>query len=115
MGDGFFIAFDDARDAIDCAVEIQRRLAEHRKEHGFAPWVRIGIHTAEATRQGDDYTGGGVHAAARIGALGGKEEIVVSAETLAGVGEISNAVSDARSVTLKGVPEPATIHSVEWR
>ncbi len=115
MGDGFFVAFDDAREALDCAVDIQRRLAAHRKDHGFAPWVRIGIHTAEATRQGDDYTGGGVHTAARIGDLGGKEEIVVSAETLATVGELSLPISEARSVTLKGVLEPVEVRSLDWR
>jgi class 3 adenylate cyclase len=115
MGDGFFVAFDDARESLDCAVEIQRRLAEHRREHGFAPWVRIGIHTAEATRQGDDYTGGGVHTAARIGDLGDKEEIVISAEALEAVGEISLPMSEARSVTLKGVADPVTVHTLDWR
>src|SRR5690606_4892459 len=114
-GDGFFVAFDDARDALDCAVDIQRRLAEHRKEHGFAPWVRIGVHTPEATRQGDDYTGGGVHDVARTADLGGREEIVVSAETLATIGEVSLPVSEARTVTLKGVPDPVAVHTLEWR
>lgn len=38
-GDGFFFAFDSASDAVDAAVAVQRRLAEHRREHGFAPWV----------------------------------------------------------------------------
>jgi len=30
-GDGFFVAFDRASDAIECAVDIQRRLARHRR------------------------------------------------------------------------------------
>ena len=71
-GDGFFVAFERASDALDCAVDIQRRLARHRREQGFAPTVRIGLHTAEATRQGRDYSGRGVHVAARIG--GGRHE-----------------------------------------
>ena len=36
-GDGFFVAFERATDAIDCAVDIERRLVRHRREHGFAP------------------------------------------------------------------------------
>ena len=48
---------------------IQRTLADHRRAHGFAPQVRIGVHAAEATRAAGDYEGAGVHAAARIGAL----------------------------------------------
>ena len=35
-GDGFFVAFERPRDGIECAVDIQRRLARHRREHGFA-------------------------------------------------------------------------------
>ncbi|MEE8336824.1 MAG: hypothetical protein V3R95_02055 [Dehalococcoidia bacterium] len=41
-GDGFFIAFEDSVTAVQCAVDIQRTLAEHRRTHGFAPQVRIG-------------------------------------------------------------------------
>ena len=50
-GDGFFVAFERAIDGLECAVDIQRRLARHRHEHGFAPTVRIGLHTAEASRE----------------------------------------------------------------
>src|SRR5207342_2253348 len=49
-GDGFFVSFWDVASAVSCAREIQRRLAEHRRDHGFAPQVRIGLHAAEATR-----------------------------------------------------------------
>ena len=43
-GDGFFVAFPDARTALACAIAIQRTLADHRRAHGFAPQVRIGVH-----------------------------------------------------------------------
>ena len=36
-GDGFFVAFGEADDGIGCAAAIQRALARHRAEHGFAP------------------------------------------------------------------------------
>src|SRR6185436_1741294 len=85
-GDGFFVAFSDAADAIAGAVDIQRSLARHRREHGFAPWVRIGLHTAEATGRGRNYMGGGIHVAARVGAIGGREEILVSAAVLEAAG-----------------------------
>lgn len=114
-GDGFFVAFENPRGAVGCAVEIQRRLAEHRREHGFSPWVRIGIHEAEATRQGDDYTGGGIHLASRIGDLGERDEIVVSSETMAGLEDLDHPVSQPRTVTLKGVAEPVEVHTVDWR
>src|SRR6185369_5297681 len=46
-GDGFFVTFDKATEAIECAIDIQRRLTRHRREQGFAPSVRIGLHTAD--------------------------------------------------------------------
>jgi class 3 adenylate cyclase len=46
--------------------------------HGFAPRVRIGVHGAEAAREGRAYRGKGVHTAARLGGLADGEEIVVS-------------------------------------
>ena len=42
------------------------------RQHGFAPSVRIGLHTAEASRRGTDYSGKGVHVAARVAALAGR-------------------------------------------
>jgi class 3 adenylate cyclase len=112
-GDGFFIAFEDAERAIACAVEIQRALASQRESQGFAPQVRIGLHTAEATRQGEGYTGSGVHRAARIGALAGAGEILISTQTLEGTGG-SFEISGARTVELKGMSEPANIALVVW-
>ena len=48
-GDGFFVAFADGRSALECAIATQRTLDQHRREHGFAPQVRIGVHEAEVT------------------------------------------------------------------
>jgi class 3 adenylate cyclase len=114
-GDGFFVAFERPSDAIEAAVEIQRRLVRHRREHGFAPWVRIGLHTAGATRRGRNYAGGGVHVAARVGAAAGKEEIVVSRDAVEAAGRIRFGLSDPREIALKGVKAPMEVRSVEWR
>ncbi|MGH8927570.1 MAG: adenylate/guanylate cyclase domain-containing protein [Acidimicrobiia bacterium] len=111
-GDGFFVAFDSAKQGIECAVAVQRELAEHRRTSGFAPMVRIGVHAAEANRRGDDYSGIGVHVAARVAALAGAGEVFVSTETLRGAEDFS--VSEPREVALKGVAEPITIVSVAW-
>ena len=60
-------------------------LADHRRDHGFAPGVRIGLHSAEATRTRGDYEGAGVHAAARIAALANGGEVLASQETVDGI------------------------------
>lgn len=112
-GDGFFAAFDSPARAIDCAVAIQHALAEHRRSSGFAPGVRIGVHAADATRRADDYSGRGVHVAARIAALARTGEVLASEDTARAAGN-RHAVSDARSVTLKGVGEPVDVVAVTW-
>ena len=113
-GDGFFASFADASSAASCAVAIQRLLAEHRRLHGFAPQVRIGMHAAEATVMVDDYAGMGVHQAARVGALAGSGEIVVTCETVEGE-PIPYSVSNERAVSLKGIARPVRVVSIDWR
>ncbi len=112
-GDGFFVAFPDARSALECAVAIQRTLADHRRDHGFAPGVRVGIHSAEATRAAGDYEGAGVHAAARIAALAQGGEVLASVETIDGIGGVVTA--EPREVSLKGLAKPVLVVAVDWR
>ena len=112
-GDGFFVAFADAASAVACAAEIQRALAEHRRDHGFAPKVRIGLHAAEATRVAGDYEGAGVHAAARIGALAAGGEVLASLETVEGIDDVT--FGEAREVTLKGLAKPVPVVAIDWR
>jgi class 3 adenylate cyclase len=111
-GDGFFVAFDSAKRGIDCARAIQRALAEHRHDVGVALAVRIGLHTAEANRRGDDYSGMAVHVAARVAALAGGGEIYATAETLADAAEIG--ASDPRETVVKGVSAPVRVAAVTW-
>jgi class 3 adenylate cyclase len=106
-GDGFFLAFPAADRAIAAAVAIQREAA------GDLPFeIRIGAHTAEATSLGENYRGKGVHVAARIGALGGGEEIIASLETVAALTGVRT--SEPRSERLKGISEPVDVVTVDW-
>jgi class 3 adenylate cyclase len=113
-GDGFFVAFREVRSALRCAVAVQRTLAEHRRAHGFALLVRIGIHAGEATRRGQDYGGAEVHKAARIAALAEGGEILASQETVAEA-DGGFRITKVRDVTLKGIAEPVRVGRLEWR
>ncbi len=113
IGDGFFVAFERPEPAVRCAVEIQRALERHRVEHGFAPPVRIGVHEAEATQEGSDYQGRGVHEAARIAGAAGADEILVSGPIAAFLD--GTAVSEPRRLNLKGFREPVEVVAVDWR
>jgi class 3 adenylate cyclase len=114
-GDGFFVAFDDPGSAVDCAIAMQRMLDAHRREHGFAPRLRIGIHAAEATRRGGDFFGQGVHVAARVAAAGAAGEILATVETMAQSARPRHAGAEPRSLQLKGVTEPVEVVEVDWR
>jgi class 3 adenylate cyclase len=110
-GDGFFVVFESARSAVNCAVATQRALREYRLK-SFLPPVRIGLHTGDANRRGDDFSGKGVHVAARVGALASGDEILASAATLAEAGEVRT--STLRTVTLKGVKDEVDVATVVW-
>jgi class 3 adenylate cyclase len=109
-GDGYFAAFQSPRAALDAAVAIQRALDEHEP---LAPDVRIGLHTGGAFhRTDDDYAGEGVHMAARIGALAGAGEILVSCESVDG--DARYPLSEPRHEALKGIEQPVEVCSVGW-
>lgn len=112
-GDGFFAAFESARSGVDCAISIQRALLEHRASTGFALSVRIGLHSAAANRRGTDYSGKGVHVAARVAGLAEGGEILATAETLAEAGAAG--ASEARMATLKGVAAPLSLTPIAWK
>jgi class 3 adenylate cyclase len=110
-GDGYFAAFQTPAAAIEAAAGIQRSLDEHEP---LAPDVRIGMHTGGAFHKEDaDYAGQGVHMAARIGALAGGGEILVSRDSLDGGTRFP--LSEPRLETLKGFDEPLELVSVDWR
>ena len=111
-GDGFFVAFEAAPAAIDTAIAIQRALRDQRAEDGAVLEVRIGLHAAEATQRGADFSGMGVHIAARIGALAVGGEILVSAEALAEAGDVPTL--GARSEAIRGVTAPVAVAAVAW-
>jgi class 3 adenylate cyclase len=110
-GDGFFVAFHDPSAAFACAVAIQRTLDEHRHNYGFAPPVRIGIHTTEAIAADDGFRGKGVHTAARVGAVAEAHEILASREAAEAA---RVAFTDPRTVELRGISEPVELVRVDW-
>ncbi len=113
-GDGFFLVFGTPSAAVDCAVAIQRVLADHRRLHGFAPGVRIGLHHAPVADVGGSYTGLGVHLAARITAAAGAGQIVASGEFAAELGA-RYPTSDPRAVSLRGISTPIPVVTIDWR
>jgi class 3 adenylate cyclase/pimeloyl-ACP methyl ester carboxylesterase len=107
MGDGFLATFDGPARAVRCAQEI----CEAVKPLGLE--VRGGCHTGEIEVLGADVGGIAVHIGARVGALAGPSEVLVSStvkDLVAGSGLV---FSDRGEHDLKGVPEPWRLYAVE--
>jgi predicted ATPase len=77
QGDGFFVVFSSATDAIAAAADAQRSLSSGPVR------VRMGLHTGEPSLTDEGYVGLDVHRAARIGAAGHGGQVVVSETTRA--------------------------------
>ena len=110
-GDGFFVVFDSAGDAIDCAGTIQRRLSNHRRLHGYAPQVRIGIHFGEVQVSESAVRGAAVHRAARLCAAARADAIMASREALEASGR---RVIGLQKLALKGINEAVEAAEVGW-
>ncbi len=107
-GDGFFVAFDQGSQAVQCAIEIQNTLAAHRREQGFAPQVRIGLHQGEVTEISSTLAGEEVHKAARISGAANAGEILLTADLEDQIPP-GVATDGHRVLTLKGFAEPIDV------
>lgn len=106
-GDGAFLAFSRARDAVAAAVDMQRSLAAEPWPPDEALRLRMGIHTGEPDLGDEGYVGMDVVVASRVCAAAHGEQIVVSAATRDMAGEAPVAGASYRSLgrhRLKDIP-----------
>jgi class 3 adenylate cyclase/tetratricopeptide (TPR) repeat protein len=114
-GDGFMLAFQSARRAIDCAIAIQQALAQRNQSADEPIRVRMGLHTGEAIKEGDDFFGKHVNLAARIAGQAKGGEVLVSSllkELTDSVGDIP--FGEGREVELKGLAGSHRAFALEW-
>jgi class 3 adenylate cyclase/pimeloyl-ACP methyl ester carboxylesterase len=106
-GDGILATFDGPARAIHCGLALRegaRQLGLH---------VRVGLHTGEVERRGDDLVGIGVHIAARVQARAQPGEVWVSRTVTDLVAGSGIAFSDRGEHQLKGVPGAWQLFAVE--
>jgi class 3 adenylate cyclase len=101
-GDGFLATFDGPARAIRCAV------AAADGVHAMGLEIRAGLHAGEVEVVGDHVEGIAVHIGARIAALAGEREVLVSQTVKDLVAGSGLSFEDAGTHNLKGVPG-------EWR
>ncbi|HEU5084970.1 MAG TPA: DUF1707 domain-containing protein [Acidimicrobiales bacterium] len=113
-GDGVLARFEQPQAAADAAAEVLRRLQHQRVSTGFAPSVRIGIHSGDAVEDGDDIIGNVVNLASRVTDAAAVDEILVTehvADHLDG-----RHTTEGRGLhTLKGVGRPRHLLALVWR
>jgi predicted ATPase/class 3 adenylate cyclase len=80
-GDSFLVAFRRPTEAVRAATAAQRRLSAASWPHGRPLRVRMGIHTGEGIRGGDEYIGIDVNRAARIAAAAWGGQVILSEVT----------------------------------
>jgi pimeloyl-ACP methyl ester carboxylesterase/class 3 adenylate cyclase len=101
-GDGFLAAFDGPARAVRCARAIVREVRQLGLE------LRAGLHTGECEVLGDKLSGIAVHTGARVAALAGAAEVLVSSTVRDLVAGSGIRFEDRGVHVLKGVPG-------EWR
>jgi len=107
IGDGFLATFDGPARAIRCA----RTIVASSEELGMR--VRAGVHTGECEVMGDDIGGIAVHIAARVSALAGPDEVLVSRTVKDLVAGSGIEFADRGTHTLKGIPDTWQLYAAE--
>jgi class 3 adenylate cyclase len=97
-GDGFLAMFDGPQRAIRCAMAIRDAVQALGIE------VRAGLHTGECEMRGEDIGGIGVHIGARVSALAGANDVLVSSTLRDLVIGSGLEFEDRGAHQLKGVP-----------
>jgi pimeloyl-ACP methyl ester carboxylesterase len=97
-GDGFLATFDGPARAIRCAVAIRDGV------HSIGLTIRAGLHTGECELHGGNIAGIAVHTGARVAALAGPDEVLVSSTVKDLVAGSGIGFEDRGVHELKGVP-----------
>ena len=105
-GDGFFATFDGPARAISCAQAIREAVARLGLE------VRAGLHTGECETIDGKVGGIAVVIGARVGALAGPSEVLVSQTVKDLVAGSGLAFADRGEQELKGVPDRWRLYRV---
>src|SRR4029079_12758147 len=115
MGDGLLAEFASVVDAVECAVSLQRGLAERNLSvpESERIQVRVGVNLGEVIVEGDDRYGEGVNIATRLEQLAEAGDVYVS-------GKVANEVAKKLAFgfeamgeqKVKNIAEPVSVYRV---
>lgn len=114
LGDGVLAVFRTPRTAVTCSIALQREVDALNRAHPDSVLrVRVGINTGEVLEENDDVFGEAVNAAARIAALAGGGQTLVSGvvrDLVGTMGDVS--FEDKGPHSLKGFKDEWFLHEV---
>ena len=118
LGDGLMMWFESAADGLTTASALLAAVEEARDDGDFPLAIRMGMHHGEVMTRGDDVLGQTVNIAARVSALAGPGELLVSDSVVEANGVASSSTGAKGTtefvplgpVSVKGVREPIWLH-----
>ena len=108
-GDGALVEFASVVDAVRCADDVQRGMAEQNTDvpQGKRIEFRIGIHLGDIIIADDDIFGDGVNIAVRLEGIAEPGGICISDDAHRQVrGKVESTLEDMGAQTLKNIAEP---------
>ncbi len=116
MGDGIMAAFPSAVDAATAAVAMQRSTVDEYAQAEHRLRTRVGVHTGEPMRVGDDYYGLPVVIASRMCYAASDGQIVVSDVVHGLVASRDEfAFQDLGERVFRGISSPMRVWELAWR
>ena len=118
MGDGLLLEFPSVVAAVECAIAIQKLMAERNAEMPEAKRIvyRIGVNLGDVLIEGDDILGDGVNIAARLEGICEPGGVLISGTAYDHVrGKIDADFVDLGEKALKNIARPVRVYAVKDR
>ncbi|MCZ6862550.1 MAG: alpha/beta fold hydrolase, partial [Alphaproteobacteria bacterium] len=114
-GDGLLVEFVSAVDAVRCAVDVQRTMAEREAEIPVDKRIsyRVGINVGDVVIDGDDILGNGVNIAARLESIADSGGICISRNVYDQVhSSVDEDFDDIGDQVLKNIAAPVSAFKI---
>jgi TolB-like protein/class 3 adenylate cyclase len=116
MGDGLLLEFPSVVAAVECAIAIQKLMAERNADAPEAKRIvyRIGVSLGDVLVEGDDILGDGVNIAARLEGICEPGQVLISSTAFENVrGKIDANFVDLGEKSLKNIARPVRAYALQ--